>query len=86
MSDQINTTTPKEILCNDCDPVICEIDGHPNHPDSPCGRHVPKGQENYLGPTICPNCQVTGSWEPATEADVDSLYAEAWGIADLRDT
>ena len=60
----------------------CDFD-HP-HPEHPCGRRIIKGV------TTCPycgnldgsmECKVAGCWEAITEADVDGLYLEAWGLA-----
>jgi hypothetical protein len=55
----------------------CEFT-HPH--DHPCGRRVIEGV------TVCPHCgrpdgdPACQCWRPATEADLDALYAEAWGI------
>jgi hypothetical protein len=63
--------------------IHCDFD-HP-HPEHPCGRRVIYGVTRCL---LCGNldgsteCEAAGCWTPATEAHLDSLYAEAWGIPD----
>jgi hypothetical protein len=61
----------------------CEFD-HP-HPEHPCGRRVIPGVTvcPFCGnPDDSPECKAAGCWIPSTEAHLDSLYAEAWGIPD----
>lgn len=64
-------------------PEPCDFD-HP-HPSHPCGRRI------IPGVTTCqhcghldasPECREAGCWQPATEADVDGLYQEAWGLTE----
>jgi hypothetical protein len=58
----------------------CDFE-HP-HPEHPCARRVVEGV------TRCTHCgNLDGDpacrcWTPATEAHLDALYAEAWGVAD----
>lgn len=57
----------------------CDFD-HP-HPDHPCGlrRIVGVSPCSVCGnPVEGPDCDC---WEPFTEADLDSLYLEAWGLS-----
>ena len=61
----------------------CDFD-HP-HPEHPCARRVIDGVTTctFCGhPDGSMECKVAGCWEAVTEADVDALYAEAWGIPD----
>lgn len=60
-------------------PGTCDFD-HP-HPEHPCAKQIIEGVTcciycgNLDGDPAC-RC-----WRPATESDVDALFAEAWGIA-----
>jgi hypothetical protein len=61
----------------------CDFE-HP-HPDHPCGRQIIDGVTrcSYCGNFDgSPECKTAGCWQPATEADVDSLYLEAWGLTE----
>lgn len=80
MSGVWEMTDPEEIreqICGLCEPnPPCEFQ-HP-HPEHPCGRK----DDGYMGKTRCTQCGAVGEWREATESDLDSLYAEAWGIPD----
>lgn len=78
----VQTAQPTIELCWDCweaNGGTCESNGVHDGVHHMCPARF---DVTMCGATRCPQCGSESNWGPATETDIDSLYAEAWGISD----